>query len=146
MGGGYGGGAPPARPTRFLPGSRRPVGYLSISLRAAPPPAFGLPRPTLLCFSLTRGPDHPKQGASQTARNKRKPFYYTHFFPTKEREIIFQGAARAGTDRFTGSEPETPRSPLPPAPAGAGGRRRSSTRRKGALGAPEKKRKLLEAA
>jgi len=44
-----------------------------------------------LCFSLPRGPDHPKPGAS-LPRKKRKPFYFTSFFPSqKEREIIFRG-------------------------------------------------------
>ena len=84
-----------ARPPRLGPhvsfrpqGSRRPVGYLSISLRAGPPP-LAFPRPPLFLSHTRTGPPETR---SQTAPKEKKTFLFHAFFSfTKEREIIFRG-------------------------------------------------------
>jgi hypothetical protein len=95
-----------------------------------------------LCFSLKRGPDQPKPGSPERKENH---FIPPFFFSRKHRR---QKIFRAGTNRFTGREPETPRSPPTPCGDGGGGTKRSRSRghcRRGARGVSERET-LLEAA
>jgi hypothetical protein len=88
---GYGRARPPRLGPHFSFRPRARAGpSVTFPFPSAPVRPTGISSPPL-CFSLTRGPDHPKPGA-KLSRKKRKPFYFTPFFPlTKEREIIFRG-------------------------------------------------------
>jgi hypothetical protein len=90
-------GVGPARRLRFLfPSGGQPLSLLSLA-RTGPP-----------------------ETRNQTYPERKENIFISHFFLTKKRGKQYCRAARAGTDHFTGSEPETPWSPCPRAGVGGG--------------------------
>ena len=115
----------PARPGSahtFPSGHRARAGpSVTFPFPSAPvrPPPLAFPRPPSVSLSHA---DRTTRNQEPNCPERKENLSISRLFFLHKREgNNIPGAARAGTDRFAGSEPETPRRPLPPAPAGAEG-------------------------